>query len=75
MFEVNGHSLVVKIRDIGAGYLSELNEGSKGGTEYAERQAKVHQVLQALEKLDFRPYPETDIPTVSMDGSHLDMPT
>jgi hypothetical protein len=55
------------------GYLSELSEGSKGDAEYIEREAKVHQVLQALDKLDFRPYPETDIPTVSMDGSHLDV--
>ncbi|KAI6778172.1 uncharacterized protein J7T54_002707 [Emericellopsis cladophorae] len=65
VFEVNGHSLVVKIRDIGAAYLSELSEESRGGVEYNERHAKVHQVLQALENLDFWPHPDADGPIAS----------
>ncbi|KAG9251097.1 uncharacterized protein F5Z01DRAFT_332124 [Emericellopsis atlantica] len=65
VFEVNGHSLVVKIRDIGAAYLSELSQESRGGVEYNERHAKVHQVLQALKNLDFRPHPDAGDPIAS----------
>lgn len=54
-FEANGHSLVPKIRDIGAALLDEV--GVTDGLQEVNEQARadLKRLLEKLEKLDFRP--------------------
>jgi hypothetical protein len=53
--EANGHSLVPKIRDIGAALLDEVR--MTDGSQLANEQARtdLRRLLEKLEKLDFRP--------------------
>jgi hypothetical protein len=53
--EANGHSLVPKIRDIGAALLDEVR--MTDGSQLANEQARtdLRRLLEKLERLDFRP--------------------
>jgi hypothetical protein len=55
VFEANGFSLVVKLRDIGAAYLDELKVGTSGIVVDEVAKHKVEHLLKQLEALDFRP--------------------
>jgi hypothetical protein len=54
VFEANGYAVVIKIRDIGAAYLAEI-DSSGGLTDQEDAQKTVRLLLETLEKLDFRP--------------------
>lgn len=62
--EANGHSLVPKIRDIGAALLDEVRIGDQPGTISEQARRGLARLLEKLEKLDFRP-------ELSEDGRHL----
>ena len=52
--EANGHSLVPKIRDIGAALLDEVRIGENPGPMSAKGKADLERLLEKLNKLDFR---------------------
>jgi hypothetical protein len=53
VFEANGYAVVLKIRDIGAAYLAELE--SEGFTGEGGSHDNVQLLLKTLESLDFTP--------------------
>jgi hypothetical protein len=53
--EANGHSLVPKIRDIGAVLLDQIKAGETTGTVSEKAQRNLERLLQKLEALDFHP--------------------
>ncbi len=53
--EANGHSLVPKIRDIGAALLDEVRIGESTGRVSEKAQRDLERILQKLEALDFHP--------------------
>lgn len=61
--EANGHSLVPKIRDIGAALLDEVRMGERTGKVSEKAQRDLELILRKLEALDFHPEFWTQSPT------------
>lgn len=53
VFEANGYAVVLKIRDIGAAYLAELDSGGFAADRASHENLQL--LLKTLENLDFTP--------------------
>jgi hypothetical protein len=53
--EANGHSLVPKVRDIGAALLDEVRVGGSPGPVSGKAKEDLERLLGKLETLDYRP--------------------
>lgn len=70
--EANGHSLVPKIRDIGAALLGEVRMGESSGTVGEQTRLDFQRLLEKLEILDYRPEFISQRGPVSLEQATID---